>query len=188
MVESRWAIASRVASNRSIDDWISRSLSVSRLLVASSRISIRDWPAWLWRSPVSVAGRRESHASFADERVETRRDLVDELDGVAVGGRPHILLVAPRRPKAMLSRIVPSRNTSCSTIPIRLRYCSSVSSRRSTPSSSMEPPVGSKKRAMRFERVVLLARGADEGDQLARLCRQIDVVKHILIALRIGET
>ena len=30
--------------------------------------------------------------------------------------------------------------------------------------------------------------GADEGDQLARLCRQIDVVKHILIALRIGET
>jgi hypothetical protein len=67
-------------------------------------------------------------------------------------------MLASGLPYAMFSAMVAGRMIGCCrTRPIWARRSSSRSSRRSTPSSSTAPFVGSKKRGSRFNKVVLPA-------------------------------
>ena len=88
---------------------------------------------------------RELGAPLTDLGVVTAVELADELvnaDGSAAAATS--ASSASGRPKAMFSRIVPeNRKASCGTIPICERSEATAMERRSCPSTSTRPAVGS---------------------------------------------
>ena len=88
----------------------------------------------------------ELHAALADLGVEPVGQPGDEVPGADRARGVLELLVAwrPARPNARLSATVPlNRNASCGTMPICERSDATVTSRRSWPSTSTAPLVGS---------------------------------------------
>ncbi len=125
---------------------MARSVAVSRWLVASSKIRSsglrKQRPGD--RQPLPLAAG-EVGPAFADDRLVALGQAGDELvEPGGAGRRDHLVQLGLGSPRAMFSRSVPLKmNGSCDTMPMRLRRLARSKSRRSTPSMSTCPSVGS---------------------------------------------
>ena len=162
-VVRRWAMITAVRSSSSVRSacCTRRSEGTSSDEVASSRISTAGSArkARAKRHELALPGR-EPRALLVDVGVVALGQAADELVGAdGPGGAPRSRpSAAPGRPRRMLSATEPAnRKLSWVTVMTARRRSASVRSRRSTPSSSTRPSVGSQKRAARRATVVLPA-------------------------------